>query len=100
MKEWHVAHMEKTVVRYVKGLSADASSWEKRQHKKYGNATSVCRQIDYDIKHGVEKEQVLSFLEKVRVHASFSDIRKSDNSLNKLDEIKEHFVQSRKALYW
>ena len=28
--------MEKTVVKYVKGLPADASSWEKRRDKKYG----------------------------------------------------------------
>ena len=29
MREWHVEHMEKTVVKYVKGLSENASGWEK-----------------------------------------------------------------------
>jgi hypothetical protein len=48
MREWHVEHMEKTVVKYVKGLSENASGWEKRNHKKYGRLTNICRQIDYD----------------------------------------------------
>ncbi|MGI0020666.1 MAG: hypothetical protein ACREAY_09375, partial [Nitrososphaera sp.] len=88
--------MEKTVVKYVKGLSADASSWEKRRDKKYGRLINVCRQIDYDIKHGVDKDQVIFFLEKVRCHSSFSDIRNSDSSLGRLDEIKQHFSPAAK----
>ena len=31
MREWHVEHMEKTVVKYVKGLSENASDEEKSQ---------------------------------------------------------------------
>ena len=31
MKQWHVEHMEKTIVRFVTGLSQDASAWERRQ---------------------------------------------------------------------
>lgn len=27
MREWHVEHMEKTIVKYVKGLSENASGW-------------------------------------------------------------------------
>ena len=34
MREWHVEHMEKTVVKYVTGLSETASMWEKRQDKR------------------------------------------------------------------
>jgi hypothetical protein len=89
--------MEKTVVKYVKGLSADASSWEKRQDKKYGHLVNVCRQIDYDIRHGVDRDEVLFFLEKVRCHSTFSDVRKSDNSLGRLDEIKNHFLPTGKV---
>ncbi|MCC2648119.1 MAG: hypothetical protein K0R16_922 [Nitrososphaeraceae archaeon] len=54
MREWHVEHMEKTVVKYVKGLSENASGWEKRNHKKYGSLANICRQIDYDIKLNTE----------------------------------------------
>src|SRR5438105_11642812 len=75
MKQWHAEHMQKTVVKYVKGLSEDASGWEKRNHKKYGSLASMCRQIDYDIKHGVSLEEVLVVLEKVRKDKSFSDLR-------------------------
>ena len=99
MKAWHVNHMEKIIVKYVKGLSMNASSWERRQDKRYGRIANVCRQIDYDMKHGVEKEQVLSFLEKVRKDSSFSEVRKSDNSLGRLDEIREHFVPTGRAAY-
>jgi hypothetical protein len=53
MRQWHVEHMEKIVVKYIKGLSENASAWEKRQHKRYGKITNTCRSIDYDIKHGV-----------------------------------------------
>ena len=92
--------MEKTILKYVKGLSINASSWERRQDKRYGRIANVCRQIDYDIKHGVEKEQVLSFLEKIRRDSSFSDVRNGDSSLSRLDEIREHFGSTKRALTW
>ena len=65
--------------------AADASSWEKRRDKKYGKLVNVCRQIDYDIKHGVDKDQLVLFLENVRCHSLFSDVRKGDNSLGWLN---------------
>ena len=65
MKEWHVDHMKKIVVKFVTGLSDNATSWEKRQHKLYGRLNNVCRQIEYDIKHGVTNEQVLSILKEM-----------------------------------
>ena len=52
MREWHVKHMEKIVVRFVTGLSETATNWEKRQNKRYGRISNVCRQIGYDIKQG------------------------------------------------
>lgn len=89
--EWHVEHMEKTVVKYVKGLSADASGWEKRNHKKYGKLAFICRQIEYDIKHGVTTEQVLSMFRKVRDDESFSQLRKGNGSMERLSEVEYHF---------
>lgn len=93
MMEWHVQHMEKTVVKYVKGLSENASGWEKRNHKKYGGLTNVCRQIEYDIKHGVTSEQVLSTFHKVRNHSSFSELRKGNGSMERLGEVESHFTK-------
>lgn len=92
MKEWHISHMERMILKYVTGLSSSASAWEKRQNKRYGNLTNVCRQIDYDIRHGATREQALSFLEKISHDSSFSDLRKNADSLGRVGEIKEHFV--------
>jgi hypothetical protein len=52
MKKWHFEHMQKTIVKYVSGISESASSYQKKQHKKYGgNIGYVRRNIDFDIKH-------------------------------------------------
>jgi hypothetical protein len=91
MKEWHVLHMEKTVVKFVRGLSENASLWEKRQHKRYGTVANCCRQIDYDMKHGVTYDQVLSLLNKLRHHDSYSEIREIDGFSERLNEIEKHF---------
>lgn len=56
MKQWHTEHMQKTVVKYIKGLPKNASAFEKGAHKKYCNITAVCKQIEYDIKHDVTDE--------------------------------------------
>jgi hypothetical protein len=91
MREWHVEHMEKTVVKYVKGLSENASGWEKRNHKKYGSLANICRQIEYDIKHGVSSEQVTSLFERIRNDSSFSTLRKGNGSMERLAEIESQF---------
>ena len=97
MKEWHVEHMEKTVVKYVKGLSENASEWEKWNHKKYGNLASICRQIEYDVKHGATLEQILSMFHKVRSDSSFSELRKCNGSMERLDEVEDYFTKPKMA---
>jgi hypothetical protein len=93
MREWHVEHMKNTVVKYVKGLSENASGWEKRNHKRYGSLPKICRQIDYDIKHGATSEELVSMFEKIRNDSSFSSIRKADGSMKRLDEIEGQFTK-------
>lgn len=100
MKEWHVTHMEKTIVKYVAGLPDNASMWEKKQHKRYGNLTTICRQIDYDIKHGVTQQQVITFLEKIQHNPSFSDLRSRSDSLGRMNEVMEHFSPLNKVSKW
>jgi hypothetical protein len=92
MREWHIKHMEKTVVKFVTGLSENASRWEKRQNKRYGRITNICRQIDYDIKQGVSNEQVLLLFQKIRNEASFSSLREKDGSIERLNEVEKHFL--------
>ena len=101
MREWHVEHMEKTVVKYVKGLSENASGWEKRNHKKYGSLANICRQIDYDITHGVSSEQVSSMFEKIRNDSRFSALRKGNGSMERLAEIENQFSKPKiKVSQW
>lgn len=92
MKEWHVEHMEKTIVKYVRGLSENASGWERRNHKKYGGLAHICRQIEYDIRHGATPEEVASMLSNVRNAQSFSTLRKSVGAIERLDEVESHFA--------
>jgi hypothetical protein len=102
MREWHVKHMEKTIIKFVTGLSVNASRWEKRQDKRYGKITNVCRQIGYDIKQGATIEQVLLLLQTIRNDSSFSSLRKNDGSMERLNELDKHFLPSKeeKRYYW
>ena len=52
MKEWHVEHMKNTLLKFVTGLTENASRREVRINNKYGKIGSVSKRIDYDIKHG------------------------------------------------
>jgi len=102
MREWHVKHMEKTVIKFVTGLSVNATRWEKRQNKRYGRITNVCRQIGYDIKQGATIEQVLLLLQKIRNDSSFSSLQENDDSMQRLNELDKHFLPSKeeKRYYW
>ena len=91
MKEWHFEHMQKTIVKYVNGISNvdNDSSWKRKQHKKYsGNISFVRRSINYDIKHGVTRQEVTEFLNKVQNDSSFSNIRESAGSIARIEELQ------------
>jgi hypothetical protein len=92
MKEWHLENMKKTVVKFIMGLPDNASSYQKKQHKKYsGNLANIHRSIQYDIRHGVTTEEVLAFLSKVRKDSEFSNVRNKEGSIERLDMIEVHF---------
>lgn len=94
MKEWHIQHMEKTIIKYIKGLPENATAWEKRQHRRYGGITRVCRQINYDIKHGVTNEQVLELLEAIKTDSTYLYLRTEVDSMDRLAEIEGLFVNA------
>jgi len=98
MRQWHVEHMEKTVLKYVKGLSADASTWEKRNHKKYGSLQNTCRQIEYDFKHGVSHEELFATVSKLRSGSSFRALRKDSGSMERLSDIEKYFIAATKVV--
>jgi hypothetical protein len=95
-----VDHMEKIVVKFVTGLSPDASTWEKRMFKRYGKLPNVCRQINYDIKQGATIDQVLSFMQKIRDDPSFSVLRAINGSLDRIEELENEFLQDKKQYSW
>ena len=53
-----------------------------------GNVGFVRRSINYDIKHGVTRQEVTEFLNKVRNDSSFSNIRESAGSKARIEELQ------------
>lgn len=91
MREWHVEHMQKMLTKFVVGLRKDASPWEAKQYKKYLNFNNVCRQVHYDMKHGVSQDQVLEAITKIKSHHSFATTRKDAECMARLDQIEDYF---------
>ena len=92
LREWHFEHMKKTVLKFVTGIPDDATSWQKKQHKKYNNLINVRKNIAYDMKHGVTNEEVLSFFKRVRSDPSFSNILENVGSVERLDEVERQLM--------
>jgi ASC-1-like (ASCH) protein len=95
MKQWHLEHIEKTIKKFITGLSETASIWEKRQHKRYGTIANCCKQIDYDLKHGVTIDEALEVLKKIKSDSTFSHVLENENAVQRLNEI-EKYVHSLK----
>lgn len=88
MRDWHLEHVEKVILRYMKGISPDASSFEKRNFKKYSTITSCSKQIEYDIKHGVTLQEVTDLINKIRNDTSYSEVRQNQDAIQRLDELQ------------
>jgi hypothetical protein len=50
--------------------------------------TNVRRNINFDIKHGVTKEEVTDFLNKIQNDPSFADRRKIEGSKERFEELR------------
>lgn len=94
MREWHIQHMRQTVVRFVKGLSENATRWELRLNKKYGTISKVIKRIDYDVKHGVTSEQVFSFLQLMRTDSVYLEVMACVGSTERLNELQSYYKES------
>ena len=86
--KWHEEHMEKIVLKFVTGLPVDASSWQKRMNKKYGKLSNIVKSVNYDIKHGANKEQVILLLSRIRKDSFFHDLQKNKESMDRLDNLE------------
>jgi hypothetical protein len=90
MKQWHLEHVEKTIKKFIIGLSENASIWEKRQHKKYGTIANCCKQVDYDLKHGVTIEEVFLVLQKIKSDETFAPVLQNENSSHRFGDIEKY----------
>jgi hypothetical protein len=91
MKDWHFEHMQKTIVKYIFGLSESEkrSPWKQKQYKKYGGIWQMYAGISIsDIRHGVTREEVTEFLNKVEHDSSFSKQRKVEGSIERIKELE------------
>jgi uncharacterized protein YlbG (UPF0298 family) len=88
MKDWHLEHIEKVIIRFVQGLPADASSFEKRNYKRYGTVSNCIRQIEYDLKHGVEKEEVTKILHKIKRDKKYREVRLHPDAMVRLKDLE------------
>ena len=91
MRDWHFEHMQKTILKYVSGLTENEknSSWKVKQHRRYGgNLPNVRRNINFDIQHGVTRDEVSEFLDKIQSDPSFSDIRRVAGSIERIRDLK------------
>src|SRR5574338_836178 len=95
MKEWHVEHMQKTILKYVTGLSPDASGWQKRNHKKYDSLANTCIQIEYDIKHGATREHAISLFSQIRTNKAFSSSLTGAGAIERLGDVEGHFTPAK-----
>ena len=94
LREWHVKHMEQTVVKFVRGLSENATRWEIRLNNKYGKISRVQKRIDYDMRHGVTNAEVSSFLRLISTEPSYLEVMASEGSMNRLNELQSYYTQS------
>jgi hypothetical protein len=100
MREWHLEHVEKVIIRYIKGISPDASSFEKRNFKKYSTTSSCAKQIEYDIKHGVTIDEVLTLMQKIRHDKSFSELRINPETVQRLNELERQLSIPKNIASW
>ena len=93
LKEWHIEHMKKTIVKFITGLSDNPSRWEARQNKKYNNIYSVQKRLAHDIKHGVSNNEIQMFLQKIDSDSSFIDLRNKEGFRERFLEIEDFMIK-------
>ncbi|WP_228369280.1 hypothetical protein [Candidatus Nitrososphaera gargensis] len=78
-------------------MSPDASSFEKRNYKKYGTISYCIKQIEYDMKHGVDKTEVMEILRKIRLAANYADLRQNAEAVERLERLEDQLSGAQKV---
>jgi hypothetical protein len=67
LKEWHRENMKKRLMQYIAEPSDDTSPFQKRLYKEHaGNLVDVRKSLEFDIRHGVTKEEVITFFTQLK----------------------------------
>ena len=90
MREWHVEHMQKTIIKYISGISDTMSLLQARQYMKYYSISNVQKTLHYDTNHGVTKEDILLFIEEVRSDPSYYILQSNKLAMEKLRNIEKY----------
>lgn len=96
MREWHVEHMQKTIIKYISGISGTMSLLQARQYMKYYTISNVQKTIYYDTNHGVTKEDIFLFIEMVRNHPSYYVLQSNKLAMEKLRNIEKYVYSERR----
>lgn len=97
LKEWHYEHMKKMITKYLVGVSDNATSWEKKHGKRLTSLPFICKQIEYDMKHGISLDEVVSAIQVIRTGSEFMHIRRLESSLDRLTALEAHFLACKKT---
>jgi hypothetical protein len=62
--------------------------------KKYGNLAHVTNRINYDLKHGVDRQEVVAFLELIKTDDSYIELRKVNDFGYRYDSLEAVFLNS------
>lgn len=90
MKGWHREHAEKTIIRFAKGLPENASDYERRNYKKYGTVANCIRQLEYDMHHGVQKDEIIEIIRKIGRNKKYASVRSKSDARMRLEELESH----------
>jgi hypothetical protein len=94
LRDWHTNQMKAVVSAY---LDAEGGSYEglhmvrqlnSKRGSYYTSLDSCCHAIEYDMKHGVTKNEVLIFLGRLRNHTSLSKVYKKKNIIRRIKELE------------
>jgi len=75
MSHRHVKHMELILLKFGRGISENATLWELALNNKYGKIDRVRKRIEYDIKHGITKDEAFTFLQFIRNDSNYDEVR-------------------------
>lgn len=92
LKEWHYEHTKKMITKYLIGLSDDSTNWEKKHGKRLTSLPFVCKQIEYDMKHGISLDEVTSVIRAIKIDSEFLHIRRLEGSLDRLAALEAYFI--------